>query len=69
MWSQIRDLNRSITKNSDEHDEKCMKIKFNSDNELLLNKAIEIISIIVVARAIFNENNKHFPQVFIDKCL
>ena len=29
LWSQIRDLIRSITKNADDYDEKYMKIKFN----------------------------------------
>ena len=29
---------RSIIKNSDDYDEKYMKIKFNSDDELTLNK-------------------------------
>ena len=38
LWIQIRDLFRSITKNSDDYDEKYMKIKFDSDNNLLLNK-------------------------------
>ena len=29
LWSQIRDLIRSITKNADDYDEKYIKIKFN----------------------------------------
>ena len=29
LWSKIRDLIRSITKNSDDYNEKYMKIKFN----------------------------------------
>ena len=41
-----------------------MKTKFNSDNELRLNKTIEIPAMTTVARAIFHENNKYFPQVF-----
>ena len=32
LWSKIRDLIRSITKNSDNYDEKYMKIKFNSND-------------------------------------
>ena len=39
MWSKIRDLIRSVTKNSDDYEEKYMKIKFNSDDGLFLNKA------------------------------
>ena len=44
LCSQIRDLMRSITKNSDNYDEKYMKTKFNWDNELPLNRTIEIPS-------------------------
>ena len=58
LWSKIRDLIRSITKNSDDYDEKYVKIKFNLDVELPLNKTIEILSIIIAVRAIFYENNK-----------
>ena len=46
-----------------------MKIKFNSDDELALNKTIEIPSMIIVVRAVFYENNKYYPQVFLDECL
>ena len=46
-----------------------MKIKFNSDDKLKLNKTIEIRSMIIVVRAVFHENNKYYPQVFSDECL
>ena len=39
-----------------------MKIKLNSDDELPLNKTIEIPSMIIVVRAIFHENNKYYSQ-------
>ena len=45
LWIKIRDLIRSITKKSDNYDEKYMKIKFNSDDELPLNKAIFFMKI------------------------
>ena len=45
-----------------------MKIKFNSDDELPLNKTIEIPSMIIVVRAICLENNK-YPQVFLGEGL
>ena len=34
LWIKIRDLIRSITKNLDDYDEKYMKIKFDSDDNL-----------------------------------
>ena len=69
LWSKIRDLIRLMTKHSDDYDEKCIKIKFNSDDELLLNKTIEIPTMIIVVRGVFYENNKYYMQVFLDECL
>ena len=69
LWSKIRDLIRSITKNSDDYDEKYMKIKFDSDDNLPLNKTIEIYNVTIVVRAIFYENNKYYPRVFLDECV
>ena len=37
---------------------KYMKIKFNSDDELPLNKTTEIPSMTIVVKAIFLENSK-----------
>ena len=37
-----------------------MKVKFNSDYELPLNKTIEIPSMTIVAKAVFHENNKYY---------
>ena len=53
LWIKIRDLIRLITKNADDYDEKYIESKFNSDDELPLNKTIEVSSITGVARVIF----------------
>ena len=46
-----------------------MKIKFSSDDVLPLNETLEIPIITIVVRAIFLENNKYCPQVFLGECL
>ena len=69
LWIKIRDLISSITKKLDDYDEKHMKIKFYSEGKLPLNKTIEILRVTIVIRAIFHENNKYYPQVFLDECL
>ena len=46
-----------------------MNIKFSSDDELSLDKTIDIPSITIDVRALFNENNKNYAQVFLDECL
>ena len=42
-----------------------MKIKFNSDHELPLNKWYKFKCMKIVFRAAFHENNKYYPQVFL----
>ena len=42
---------------------------FLSDDSLPLNKTIEISIMTMVARTVFHENNKYYPQVFLDECL
>ena len=76
LWIKIRDTINSVTKISDDYDyhEKYINhekyiIKSDSNDELLLNKTIEIPTIATVIRAIFIENNKYYPQVFLDECL
>ena len=49
---KIRDLIRS-----DDCDEKYRKIKFDSDDNLAINKVIEIPIMTIVVRAVFHENN------------
>ena len=46
-----------------------MKIKFNSDHELSINKMIEIRSMIIVIGVAFHQNNKYCQHVFSDECL
>ena len=50
LWNKIRDLIRSITNYSDNYDEKCMKIKFNSDDDYIwfsyIKKSLEVYNMI-----------------------
>ena len=64
----MRDLIRSKTNNSDDYDEKHIKIKYNSDDVLSLMKTLELCSMIIVVRAAFHEDNKYYPQYFLDEC-
>ena len=64
LWIKIKDLITSITKNVDDYDEKYIKIKFDLDDNLPLNKTIQIHIVKIVIRAVFHENNKHYPQHF-----
>ena len=46
-----------------------MKIKFNSDDNLPLNKILKLNNLTVIVRSVFEEDGKYYPQVFFDECL
>ena len=46
-----------------------MKIKFNSGDDILLNKQLNFPTITVIIRNIFEEDGKYYPQVFLEDCL
>ena len=46
-----------------------MKIKFNSDDNLPLNKILKLHNLTIVVRSVFQENSRYYPQVFLDECL
>ena len=60
---------RSKSNNSDSYDENYMKIKFNSDDDLPLNKMLELCSMIIFIRSVVQEGNKYYPEVFLGECL
>ena len=46
-----------------------MKIKFNSDDDLPLNKIVKLRMLTIIVRTIFEEDGKYYSQVFLDDCL
>ena len=45
------------------------KIKFNSDDNLPLNKPLKFYNMTVTIRCVFSEDNKLYPQVSLDRAL
>ena len=46
-----------------------MKFKFNSDDDLPLNKPLEFHAMTIIIRSVFKEGGKLHPQVFLDDAL
>ena len=46
-----------------------MKIKFNSDDNLPLNKPLKFYNMTVTIRCVFSEDCNLYPQVFLDEVL
>ena len=46
-----------------------MKIKFSSDDDLLLNKQLKFLTITIIVGSVFEESGKYYLQIFLDECL
>ena len=45
------------------------KIKFNSDDNLPLNKSLKFYQMTVTIRCVISEDNNLYPQIFLDEAL
>ena len=52
-----------------EYTKDYMKIQFNSDNNLPLNKQLKCHTMTVTIRCLISEDNKLYPHVFLDEAL
>ena len=52
-----------------EYSKDYMKTKFSSDDNLPLNKLLKFYNMTVTIRSVFSEDNKLYPQVFLDEAL
>ena len=46
-----------------------MKTKFNSNNDLPVNKPLKFHAMAIIIRSVFEEDGKLYPQVFLDDTL
>ena len=49
-----------------DYEKDYMKIKFNSDDNLPLNKPLEFCLMTITIRCVFSEGGKFYPQLFLD---
>ena len=69
LWDKIKNLIEKVNDKPSDCDEKYVKIKFNSDDNLPLNKILKIHNVTIVIRSVFQEDGKYYPQFFLDECL
>ena len=46
-----------------------MKIKFNSHDDLLVNKSLKLHFMTITIKSVFEEDGKLYPHVFLDDTL
>ena len=70
VWNGIKDFITKINNNKlGEYDKDYMKIKFNSNDDIPLNKQVNFPTITIIIRNIFEKDSKYYPQTFLDECL
>ena len=70
VWDGIK--NQIIKINNDsvvEYDKDYIKIKFDSDDNLPLNKVLKLHTLIIIIRSVFERDGKYYPQIFLDNAL
>ena len=70
LWDEVKYHIQTINSGKfGEYDKDYTKIKFNSDDDLPLNKILKLHMLIIIVRSVFEEDDKYYSQVFLDECL
>ena len=69
VFNGIRDKIKEINSDECDYEKDYMKIKFNSDDDLPLNKSLKFRLMAITIRYVFEEDCKLYPQVFLDDTL
>ena len=65
----IKNRIEAVSSGKCDYEKDFMKIEFNSDHDLPLNKPLKFHSMTVIIRSAFEEDGKLHPQVFLDDAL
>ena len=68
-WNGIKNKIEEISVCEYDYEKDFMKIKFNSDEDLPLNKPLKFYAMNIIIRSVFEEDGKLYPQVFLDDAL
>ena len=67
LWDEIKYLIETITGGKKgKYEKDFMKIRFEPDDNLSLNKTLKVHMLTVIVRSVFEEDFKYYPQVFLD---
>ena len=69
VWNGIRNKIEAMGSGGCDYEKDFMKTKFNSDDNLPLNKPLKFHIMTIIIRSVFEEDGKLYPQVFLDDAL
>ena len=65
VFNGIRNKIKKISGDECDYEKDYMKIKFNSDDDLPLNKPLKFHNMTIIIRSVFEEDGKRYPQVYL----
>ena len=70
LWDGIKNEIETInSRKAGEYGKDFMKVKFETDDDLPLNKVLKLPMLTTVVRSVFKEDGKFYPQTYLDECL
>ena len=71
VFDGIKEIIKKINDYSQpiKYDDNCMKIKFNTNDNIPLNKIIYFRTITIIIRSVTQKDGKYYLQTFLDECL
>ena len=69
VWDGIKNKINEVNSGECDYEKDYMKIKFNSDDDLPLNKPLKFHLMTIIIRCVFSEDGKFYPQLFLDDTL
>ena len=71
VFDEIKEIIKKINDYGQpiKYDDNPMKIKFNTDDNIPLNKITYFPTITIIIRSITKKDDKYYPQLFLDDCL
>ena len=69
VWNGIKNKIKEVSDSEFDYEKDYMKIKFNSTDNLPLNKPLKLQLMTITIRCVFEEDGKLYPQLFLDDSL
>ena len=70
LWNWIKNDIKTINGvNEGKYSKDFMQIKFETDDDLPLNKPLKLHMLTKVVRSVFEGDGKFYPQIYLDECL
>ena len=64
VWNGIKNKIKTVNVDECDYQKDYLKIKFNSDDDLPLNKPLKFLAMTIIIKSVLEVDRKLYPQVF-----